>query len=333
MSLTNFPNGISSFGIPVVGHTAASVFGTPYFVNANTGSNDYRGNSVDRPFKTIQKAVSTVSSNGAIYIAPGVYSENVVTEDDTGARNVSIIGSGGASMPGWNGGVQWSPSTSSSPCLRIKASGWRVSGIAFRPGTTSSGIELYSDMTTANFLTGADGSLCRGGEIFNCMFFGNATGKYGIVFQGDTDVNAPHSWLIHHNSFTYLAATGAAAIYVAASGNPVYDCVISFNKFSDNTQHIATASNMGYVGCRFEGNSLPKAGCYKWATVLMDLRSTATPGTTGGNAVVANFFGCTLGQYADDDSTDYVHANGYDTGMGNSCSDGVAAANISNSSV
>jgi len=334
MGLTYFPNGI--LATPNIGLTPhGSAFGNTHFVNSgHANANDSNPGTREEPLNTIQQAVTNASSNDTIIIAPGEYTENVVTGDDTGARNVTIIGSGGATIPGWNAGVGWAPTTTSSPCLQIKASGWRVMGICFKPGATSSGIEFLGNQSTANFLAGAAGSLCRGGWVENCLFWGNSTGKYGIVLQGVTGTQAPHHIHIINNRFIYLAATSGYGIYVAASGNPVYGCAIIGNTFESNTNHIGTASGIGYVGCRIERNSLPIGGTYKHVTTsLLDLRATATPAVTGGNAVINNYFGCTAAQFADDDATDWVHANGYDQGMGNWCSDGIQAANISNSSM
>lgn len=63
MGLTNFPNGISSFGIPVFGGGTIPVTpGNVYFVNYGTGSDGNVG-SLTSPFKTVEYAYSVVTSN------------------------------------------------------------------------------------------------------------------------------------------------------------------------------------------------------------------------------------------------------------------------------
>ena len=322
MGLTRFPHGIMATpNLGGGGYGGGSIFGKALFVNTATGNDGNVGNDIDKPKKTIQSAVSNAETNDTIYIAPGVYTENVVTQDDRYARNVTVIGEGGASLPGWDGGVCWKASTSSSPCLQIKASGWKVIGINFWPGATSSGIEFYADMTSANFRTGGvAGSLCRGGEVSNCLFWGNATGKYGIVFQGVTGTQAPNSINIWNNKFSYLAATGGSGIYVAASGNPVYNCQIIGNQFESCKAGISTYASMGIVGSRITDNTFGTGGTYSVMDVLCDVTSTATPAVTGGNHFYRNGLGCTIAAAA---AGTLVKLNGYDNAGGNYCSDGV----------
>jgi hypothetical protein len=71
MALTNFPNGISSFGVPVLGSGGIpSMFGDVYFVDDTNGDDTYDGKSTTRPFKTLNKAYTecTTSNNDVIVI-------------------------------------------------------------------------------------------------------------------------------------------------------------------------------------------------------------------------------------------------------------------------
>ena len=68
MSLTNFPNGASSFGIPVLGGAAIPFTGTYFFVDAVNGSN--QGTSNGSAFASVYKAYSmcTSGNNDVIFI-------------------------------------------------------------------------------------------------------------------------------------------------------------------------------------------------------------------------------------------------------------------------
>lgn len=70
MSLTNFPNGISSFGVPIIGGAAMPFTGTHFFVDFVTGSDNNNGLSVKKAFKTLQKAhdSATAGKNDVIYL-------------------------------------------------------------------------------------------------------------------------------------------------------------------------------------------------------------------------------------------------------------------------
>jgi len=57
MALTNFPNGVTSFGVPVIGGiNGVPLTGTWYFVNPASGSDAYDGQSPQTPFQTIYRA-------------------------------------------------------------------------------------------------------------------------------------------------------------------------------------------------------------------------------------------------------------------------------------
>jgi len=99
MGLTNFPNGITSMGIPLIGGCAGNVF----FVNSVIGSDGNKGKDTKRPFASIDYAVGKCTANKGdiIYVMPN-HSEAVITAGliDIDVAGVSIIGIGtGTDMP------------------------------------------------------------------------------------------------------------------------------------------------------------------------------------------------------------------------------------------
>jgi len=56
-TLTNFPNGISSFGVPVLGGGNIVTTGTFYFVDGDVGSNSNSGLDADNPLDTLKYAL------------------------------------------------------------------------------------------------------------------------------------------------------------------------------------------------------------------------------------------------------------------------------------
>lgn len=96
--LTNFPHGLSSFGIPLVGNLLNVPFNLPHsrksqvvFVDAEHGNDGNAGDSPSIPVASITRALALVDGGvGAmIFIAPGSYEENVVVTKDY----VHLIGS------------------------------------------------------------------------------------------------------------------------------------------------------------------------------------------------------------------------------------------------
>ena len=100
MSLTKFPNGVSSFGVPILGSGSLVPIttGTYYFVDSNTGSDTpAHGKTKDRPFDTIDYAIGrcTASKGDVIIVMPG-HTETIsaaggITADVAG---ITIVGLG-----------------------------------------------------------------------------------------------------------------------------------------------------------------------------------------------------------------------------------------------
>jgi hypothetical protein len=92
MSVTNFPNGVSSFGMPMIGMTTGSVF----FVD-DSGSNGNSGADTDNPFADIDYAIGqcTASKGDVIFVMPGHYEAITgAAAIDCDVAGVSIIGLG-----------------------------------------------------------------------------------------------------------------------------------------------------------------------------------------------------------------------------------------------
>lgn len=104
MSLTTFPNGVSSFGMPVVGSGAMipPTTGKYLFVNSATGS-DQAGLGLDpsRPLATIDYAIGLCTANAGdvIIVAPG-HTETISAAGGIAldVAGVSIVGLGRGSL-------------------------------------------------------------------------------------------------------------------------------------------------------------------------------------------------------------------------------------------
>jgi hypothetical protein len=101
MGYTNFPNGITSMGVPAVGSVPLASTGKYWFVNADTtiASDGNSGTSLTSPLLTVQRAVNLASPGDVILIAPGAYDESVTiarTGGITGTlNNLVLYGYGG----------------------------------------------------------------------------------------------------------------------------------------------------------------------------------------------------------------------------------------------
>lgn len=97
MSLSNFPNGITSFGIPLLGSGGIpTTTGNYYFVDSGTGSSSNPGTK-SKPMATINQAkdLCTADNGDVIIVFPG-HAENIASATSLvlDTAGVSIIGLG-----------------------------------------------------------------------------------------------------------------------------------------------------------------------------------------------------------------------------------------------
>jgi hypothetical protein len=311
MSLTNHPNGVSSFGIPLVGTGigrtgGGSMYGNNYFVDATNGSNGNTGLSPDRAWSTLTFAFARLTAldakNATIFCAPGDYSGNYNTPLNGDAAFVSLIGVQATDV----GFGPWSAGTAGNPIINVRARGWRISGFEFDGVSDEASIKLtYSGTSNANYT-----------QIDNCLFTG---GKYGIDWVG-----APTYTHVLSNLFEDIL-TSAFTCTNSASDTP-QRCRIIGNEFAENAKHMdmnSAGATRGFKASKIIGNSFQLDGIARDATVLLDNRGG------GGTAIIGNYFDCTTTQYGDDSSTAFIRTSASDWGAGNSCYDGIPAADIS----
>lgn len=244
---TNFPDGVESFGVPVLGAGGAGAdpvqVGNVFFVDsgsANGGDAAGYGTSKDKPFLTIDFAIGrcTASNGDVIYAMPG-HSETLTAAIALDVAGVSIIGLGRESARATinvNGAVNgiaisaadcvvenilFTTGAASAVNIDINAARARVARCRFELGAnmlecitvTASGdqsrIENNYFLVTAN---GPDQAISVEGAADNLVIRGN-------IFDGgsstntwddaaiDFGSNTPLSVLIEDNVFLYATGT------------------------------------------------------------------------------------------------------------------------------
>lgn len=182
MGLTNFPNGIASFGIPVLPPAGKEVAtGSVFFVHSGTGSNGNKGTTKDKPFATVDYAVGkcTADKGDIIYVMPG-HTENLATADaiDIDVAGVSVIGLGrGALRPTFT-------YTNAAGEIVIGADDVRISNIIMNASVTTvlKAIDIEAGNTDAmidNCLFGVD--TAGTDEFSNAIVIGDQSNRAVIM--------------------------------------------------------------------------------------------------------------------------------------------------------
>ncbi len=305
MTITAFPNGVSSFGIPQITNSdrtgGGSVFGKTYFVDPTNGSNGNIGTEPRRAFKTLTKAFAVLVKNDSIICVPGDYTGNYQTPLNSVAAFCSLVGMQ-ATDTGF--GPFAAATSTASAILEIRARGWRVSGFEFDGNAVSESVlATTSGTSVANFL-----------QMDHCLFTGGSVA--GIDFVG-----APTFVKLADNSFTQMTAGSQLLCSNSATDTP-RSCHIFHNRFWENTGHIAM-NPRGFKDSIIEANVFMLDGVSRDATVMLDTRGG------GGNQIISNFFDITKSQFTDDAGTAFIRTASTDYGAGNQLSDGIQADLIS----
>ena len=237
MPFTNFPNGVTSFGIPMVG-AGISIprggantrdQGQVWFVDDVNGADGQTGTDPTNALKTIGRALTLAQSGtgDTIFVAPGSYNELVVVTKDY----ISIIGSiqGGYERPDIGGAVGVALTvtgqgfvmrncrvfaTGNADAVIQTGNGFEYSNCVF-DGAAAQAAKALLRLLPSSTLTALTASE---GQIFNNYFRGAPAAAFAIIFDD-----------------------GAAPVAVGSTDNWIYG-----NRFSQNAGvDIATADSGG----------------------------------------------------------------------------------------
>jgi len=104
MPLTNYPSGVSSFGMPLVGGAGVATTGNVFFVSSvasGRSNSTAAGRDPSTPFATLDYAIGqcTASNNDVIYVMPG-HVETIATAAGVAVdvAGIAIVGMGRGSL-------------------------------------------------------------------------------------------------------------------------------------------------------------------------------------------------------------------------------------------
>ena len=221
MGLTNFPHGVSSFGMPVLGMGEETMTtGNVFFVDsgAANASDGNTGAAPTVPCATINGGIGKCTANNGdiVFVMPG-HAESITATIALDVAGVWVRGLG------WGDNRPTITATGSILAFTISAASCRVSNIICAPGGAS--------VLAAFSITGA------GVIVENCETRPHATSEFlGIISTAANDT------VIRWNKF-YSLSTGAGAstgIYLSSAARAqIYGNVVNGN-FS-----VAALDNVG----------------------------------------------------------------------------------------
>lgn len=216
MTLTNFPNGISSMGMPIFG--GVNSFGNTWFVDSTNGGDGNTGKSTTKAFATIQKAIDMASAGDTVILSPGTHSVDVSTAALIPLADMQFV----AAIPPMGG----KPSTiithdadDGANLVAIDVDGVGFHGIEFL---------LVAGGTTALTLFDVAQTTAVSGLVFkDCWFNLNSVDASGVTgLTIDDATNATTGLVMQNCRFTGGDATTAQAVYISVGVGGIPDALI-----------------------------------------------------------------------------------------------------------
>ena len=255
MGLTHHPHGVSSFGVPVIpGISGLNAMRKVYFVaggggsarTSGTGSDGNSGLSMERAFRTVQKALNVVKDQDAILVMEGDYNEALATGLQEGgittiARYAGTEGRGrDCTLMGISPGPRvyaypqlYNRDVTADATLNMRSEGWRVSGFRIIGNSTS---PLGVKLNWPNSAGTAGTAWSPGTRLDFNNFYGLTGAHSGIDFDG-----SPPNCHITDNVFEFYPASFAAITQssnsIAAGGREI----VARNFFLDSVQYLNLA--------------------------------------------------------------------------------------------
>jgi parallel beta-helix repeat protein len=240
-------------GVPVPGKEASvtrdaatppsdlgSITGTIYYV-ANNGL-DSNGGTIDKPFKTIQKAANTVKAGENVMIRGGVYHERItISVSGTSSLPVKILAYPGET-PAIDGGATIADKTPFYDCqMTVSGSYVQLSGLEIR-ASKGMGLCITGTYCVASHLNVHD-------NMEQGLFLGDSgtksppAGSYGLVQNCEVWRNAARN----QPSITPYAGGGWACALCSAHKN-ITNVILRGNRSHDNWgEGISTWESTGTI--------------------------------------------------------------------------------------
>lgn len=252
MGFTNFPNGVTSFGIPLMGDGVPMVWGNVYFVDYRNGNDTWDGKSKETAKKTLSGAYAVCTSNNDDLIIIDGDSTVVETAMITWAKNrITVVGANGNRPYGQAAKVGIGITTAVTDIALLKVTGVRNNFI---------GIKFMSDNTVDEGLY----TVVDGGEythFTNCEFYKST----------DMDVTGSAELVCNADSSVYTKCT-IGSLATARSGAVIRACVL-FTKALAGTGKVTR--DVLFEGCRFWINASNTANRFVYGANATDIERVA----------------------------------------------------------
>lgn len=228
MTLTNFPNGVSSFGVPVLGGVGGiPLTGTWYFVDPANGSDGNEGTSPEAPLDTLSRAhtLCTAGKNDVVVLIGDGGTTGTARESATltWSKNAThLIGVTAPTMISQRARIS-TPTTATTnvnPLMKVTASGCLFANFSLFQGVGQSATDeqLFEVTGSRNYFWNVH---------FGGMGHANGAaraGSYTLYLNAGSE-NTFEKCVIGLDTITRSAANASVKLRSAATRNVFLDCM------------------------------------------------------------------------------------------------------------
>lgn len=277
-------------------------FGIEYYVDSVNGSASGDGRSWQSAFNSITLAMAAAAAlltrgGVRIYVAPGGYTENIITPLNTElpfgmliAMNPTKESRGAAWLIG---------ETVTEPTITVRARGWLIDG--FEVDAPSTDGCIFLDTVTAN-------AQAKFLELANLLIVGNT---YANGFGVDT--NEPNPLTVIRDSY-FMGFMGTSGRAITSTNVYALEWLLERCIFWNNKNHVAPKNSKGWQASVIRECVFHKYESVSETVIKIDMRGGA------GNVVTKNFLGGTY------DNAGGYYSSSTDEWRGNETEDSHQAA-------
>ena len=242
MGLTNFPNGVTSFGVPLVGSGPILTTGTVFFVDSTTGSDGNTGRSPERPLATVDYAIGRCTANKGDHII--VMPNHAETSTNTAGfwafdvAGVTLVGIGSF---GQRPRLLLDAGTAAS--VTVSAADVTLRNLEIAAGTadtvnaidvTSTGlwldeIEFNDNTADENFFVAVDAAGTTDGEVTGLKITRSRFITADTLVQQFVRLAADVSKFVFSGNLFISEGAGAEAPIECATGKDLKLCLVTYN--------------------------------------------------------------------------------------------------------
>lgn len=244
MAYTNYPNGLTSFGVPLFG--APAPYGGPpvgdvFFVQTTTGVDAGTGNGPNYPYKTLSYALTqTLANNGdIIYLMPG----STITVSDATSVAISTAGVTIVGLGYGSNRAVFDFTTANTATIPISGANVSISNCRFRGNFLS--IAAAITLTAANF------------TLDGCLFFDNTSVlNFLNIINASGAANSADGLTATNNTWKGLGTTSVNSFLLSANDIDRLTMIGNFVKLAATRADVAilatvTAGVLTVLNCAY----------------------------------------------------------------------------------